>query len=499
MADLQYRFNKNLSGLFGQDETSPRVLLAVSGGVDSMTMAEMASACPYIAKSAVAHCNFSLRGEESDGDEALVRKWAEEHSLPFYSIRFDTVGYAREKSLSVEMAARELRYAWFMDLLSKEGYDYVAVAHNMNDNAETLFLNLLRGTGIKGISGMKARSGRILRPMLIFSRHEIESFASAHSVQYRNDSTNFSSEYKRNRIRNEVFPILGKINPSFLKTLVSDMDYFSEVSALADHAVEDASRAAALPVADIGSPACVAAYSVTVLKNSRLPSYSLFAIASRYGFASAQCRDMEKVLYADDDGCPTGKYFLSPSHFALADRGRLLFYPFCKVPVSLGGGAVQDEIEAGAQDLSFRFFSREFSLKFLPVDSAELPFNAAGPRMERAGAGFSYAGVPDAGSAGAGHYGAPLSAVSLYADADKVQFPVKIRQWRPSDRMRPFGMKGWKKLSDIFSDAKIPLVEKHTLPVIEDASGAVVAIAGLKSSEDFRVTEKTRRVLVIVS
>ena len=486
MADLQYRFNKNLSGLFGQDETSPRVLLAVSGGVDSMTMAEMASACPYIAKSAVAHCNFSLRGEESDGDEALVRKWAEEHSLPFYSIRFDTVGYAREKSLSVEMAARELRYAWFMDLLSKEGYDYVAVAHNMNDNAETLFLNLLRGTGIKGISGMKARSGRILRPMLIFSRHEIESFASAHSVQYRNDSTNFSSEYKRNRIRNEVFPILGKINPSFLKTLVSDMDYFSEVSALADHAVEDASRAAALPVADIGSPACVAAYSVTVLKNSRLPSYSLFAIASRYGFASAQCRDMEKVLYADDDGCPTGKYFLSPSHFALADRGRLLFYPFCKVPVSLGGGAVQDEIEAGAQDLSFRFFSRKFSLRLLSVDSAELPFNTAGLRMERAGAG-RYGALS----------GVRLSAVSLYADADKVRFPVKIRQWRPSDRMRPFGMKGWKKLSDIFSDAKIPLVEKHTLPVIEDTSGAVVAVAGLKSSEDFRVTEKTRRVLVI--
>lgn len=486
MADLQYRFNKNLSGLFGQDETSPRVLLAVSGGVDSMTMAEMASACPYIAKSAVAHCNFSLRGEESDGDEALVRKWAEEHSLPFYSIRFDTVGYAREKSLSVEMAARELRYAWFMDLLSKEGYDYVAVAHNMNDNAETLFLNLLRGTGIKGISGMKARSGRILRPMLIFSRHEIECFASAHSVQYRNDSTNFSSEYKRNRIRNEVFPILGKINPSFLKTLVSDMDYFSEVSALADRAVEDASRAAALPVADTDSIACESAYSVTVLKNSRLPSYSLFAIASRYGFASAQCRDMEKVLYADDDGCPTGKYFLSPSHFALADRGRLLFYPFCKVPVSLGGGAVQDEIEAGAQDLSFRFFSREFSLKFLPVDSAELPFNTAGLRMERAGAG-RYGALS----------GVRLSAVSLYADADKVRFPVKIRQWRPSDRMRPFGMKGWKKLSDIFSDAKIPLVEKHTLPVIEDTSGAVVAVAGLKSSEDFRVTEKTRRVLVI--
>lgn len=486
MADLQYRFNKNLSGLFGQDETCPRVLLAVSGGVDSMTMAEMASACPYIAKSAVAHCNFSLRGEESDGDEALVRKWAEEHSLPFYRIRFDTVGYAGEKSLSVEMAARELRYAWFMDLLSKEGYDYVFVAHNMNDNAETLFLNLLRGTGIKGISGMKARSGRILRPMLIFSRHEIECFASAHSVHYRNDSTNFSSEYKRNRIRNEVFPILGKINPSFLKTLVSDMDYFSEVSALADHAVEDASCAAALPGADIGSPACEAAYSVNVLKNSRLPSYSLFAIASRYGFASAQCRDMEKVLYADDDGCPTGKYFLSPSHFALADRGRLLFYPFCKVPVSLGGGAVQDEIEAGAQDLSFRFFSREFSLKFLPVDSAELPFNAAGPRMERAGAG-RYGALS----------GVRLSAVSLYADADKVRFPVKIRPWRPSDRMRPFGMKGWKKLSDIFSDAKIPLVEKHTLPVIEDTSGAVVAVAGLKSSEDFRVTEKTRRVLVI--
>ena len=351
-------------------------------------------------------------------------------------------------SVSVEMAARELRYSWFMELLDSYGYDYVAVAHNMNDNVETLFLNLLRGTGIKGISGMKGLSGRILRPMLVFSREEIEAFAAANSILYRNDSTNFSSEYKRNRIRNEVFPILRKINPSFLKTIVSDMDYFSEVSDMADSRIES-----------LGSGTSV---EVSVLKECGLPSYALFRIAERYGFSSAQCRDIEKAVYGGGSG--TGKHFLSSSHFALVDRGRLLFYPLEQVPVQLGGKAVQADILVSREDFNdgcFRtaFFSTEIALGIEPADGCNM--NGGG----------------------------------LYIDAGRLAFPLRIRQWRVSDRMRPFGMKGWKKLSDIFSDAKLTLVQKFTIPVIEDASGAVVAIAGMKSSEDFRVTGCTEEVL----
>lgn len=450
MPALQYRFNQNilklLSSRYGEKGFS--ILLAVSGGADSMTMAELASACPYIEKLAVAHCNFSLRGEESDGDEALVRSWAEAKGLPLHNAVFNTLDYARRMSVSVEMAARELRYSWFMELLDSHGYDYVAVAHNMNDNVETLFLNLLRGTGIKGISGMKGLSGRILRPMLVFSREEIEAFAAVNSILYRNDSTNFSSEYKRNRIRNEVFPILRKINPSFLKTIVSDMDYFSEVSDMADSRIES-----------LGSGTSV---EVSVLKESGLPSYALFRIAERYGFSSAQCRDMEKAVYGGVSG--NGKHFLSSSHFALIDRGRLLFYPLEQVPAQLGGKAFQSDILVSREDLNdgcFRtaFFSTEIALGIEPADGCNM--NGGG----------------------------------LYLDAGRLAFPLRIRQWRVSDRMRPFGMKGWKKLSDIFTDAKMTLVQKFTVPVIEDASGAVVAITGMKSSEDFRVTGCTEEVL----
>ncbi len=450
MPALQYRFNQNilklLSSRYGEKGFS--ILLAVSGGADSMTMAELASACPYIEKLAVAHCNFSLRGEESDGDEALVRSWAEAKGLPLHNAVFNTLDYARRMSVSVEMAARELRYSWFMELLDSHGYDYVAVAHNMNDNVETLFLNLLRGTGIKGISGMKGLSGRILRPMLVFSREEIEAFAAVNSILYRNDSTNFSSEYKRNRIRNEVFPILRKINPSFLKTIVSDMDYFSEVSDMADSRIES-----------LGSGTSV---EVSVLKESGLPSYALFRIAERYGFSSAQCRDMEKAVYGGVSG--NGKHFLSSSHFALIDRGRLLFYPLEQVPAQLGGKAFQSDILVSREDLNdgcFRtaFFSTEIALGIEPADGCNM--NGGG----------------------------------LYLDAGRLAFPLRIRQWRVSDRMRPFGMKGWKKLSDIFTDAKMTLVQKFTVPVIEDASGAVVAITGMKSSEDFRLTGCTEEVL----
>lgn len=488
MADLQYRFNHNILKLLnpGYGDESFSILLAVSGGVDSMAMATAAVACPYISRAGIAHCNFSLRGDESDGDEALVKKWAGEHSLPFYCTRFDTVAYAKDKSVSIEMAARELRYSWFEKLLADEGYDYVAVAHNMNDNAETLLLNLLRGTGIKGVSGMKPLSGNVLRPMLVFSREEIEHFACINSIPYRNDSTNFSSEYKRNRIRNEVFPLFAKINPSFLRTLVSDMGYFSELSDFADSYIDEVSSSAFLTDkgADTfsraaGDPLCLFggktdAFSIKTLKESRMPGYILLRIAGRYGFGPAQCRDLEKIIFATDGGCQSGKHFSSLSHFALVDRERLLFYPLEQVPVSLGGKAVQKQAEIdeavlrGKGIVAEPFFSCGLSLRIVPAVS-----------------GDGCTEVLD------------FKDGNLYADAGKVRFPVRIRQWRASDRMRPFGMKGWKKLSDIFSDAKMTLVQKSVIPVIEDATGAIVAVAGMKSSEDFRVTVSSSEVLVI--
>ena len=211
------------------------LLVAVSGGIDSMSLAEKVrlEGGPF----AVAHCNFRLRGAESDGDEAFVRSWAEKYGIPCHVKHFDTQAFASAEGISVEMAARRLRYHWFGELCRENGYDAVAVAHNANDNAETLMLNLLRGTGIKGLLGMKAEGALpdpdfadipLLRPLLGMTREEIEVFAREQGLSWREDATNALNDYKRNKIRNLVFPVFREINPSFVLTLNRDMQRFAD-------------------------------------------------------------------------------------------------------------------------------------------------------------------------------------------------------------------------------------------------------------------------------
>ena len=211
------------------------LLVAVSGGIDSMCLAEKVrqSGEPF----AVAHCNFGLRGAESDGDEAFVRRWADSHGVTCHVKRFETEAYAASEGISVEMAARRLRYHWFGQLCREHGYSGVAVAHNANDNAETLILNLLRGTGVKGILGMKADGFipdpdfsdiPLHRPLLDMTRAEIEAFAAEHGLAWREDATNALNDYKRNKIRNLVFPVFKEINPRFIETLNRNMERFSE-------------------------------------------------------------------------------------------------------------------------------------------------------------------------------------------------------------------------------------------------------------------------------
>ena len=211
------------------------LLVAVSGGIDSMCLAQKVrlEGGPF----AMAHCNFSLRGEESDADEAFVRSWASQYGILLHVKRFDTQAFAQAEGISIEMAARRLRYRWFGELCREHGYQAVAVAHNANDNAETLMLNLLRGTGLKGITGMKA-SGflpdpeygdiPLLRPLLGMTREEIEAFAREQGLTWREDSTNALNDYKRNKIRNQVFPLFREINPSFVQTLNRDMERFAD-------------------------------------------------------------------------------------------------------------------------------------------------------------------------------------------------------------------------------------------------------------------------------
>lgn len=215
-----------------------RVLLAVSGGIDSMYMLHRAPELFPGASFAVAHCNFCLRGAESDGDEAFVREQCRELGFKCLVKRFDTRSHAAANGISIEMAARELRYAWFRELCLSEGFEALATAHNANDNAETLILNLLRGTGTKGLRGIPdALSGEamtVLRPLLGTSRDDIQQWMKAHGHSWREDGTNAENDARRNKIRNQVFPVFKEINPSFIKTLGEDMARIRQTDDIAE-------------------------------------------------------------------------------------------------------------------------------------------------------------------------------------------------------------------------------------------------------------------------
>ena len=239
---IQKSFDRTIVGLVPEKETA---LLAVSGGIDSICLASLFLNSSAGRRFAVAHCNFHLRGEDSDSDEALVAAWCGRNGVRYHKADFDTEQYASSHSVSIEMAARELRYDWFASMCKDNGYYGVAVAHNANDNAETLILNLLRGTGLRGITGMQVEtvvpvtrdelSGvRLLRPMLSFSREQIEEYVAANALEYHDDRTNAETVYKRNRIRHLVFPVFESLNPSFLTTFAREMNAFSEVQEIAD-------------------------------------------------------------------------------------------------------------------------------------------------------------------------------------------------------------------------------------------------------------------------
>ncbi|MBQ9462043.1 MAG: tRNA lysidine(34) synthetase TilS [Bacteroidales bacterium] len=302
-----------------------KVLLAVSGGIDSMYMLHRAPELFPGASFAVAHCNFRLRGDESDGDEEFVVKQCRELGTECYVKRFDTVKYAKEQGISVEMAARELRYAWFAELRSKYGFDTLATAHNANDNAETLILNLLRGTGTKGLRGIprSTREG-IARPLLDTSREEISSWMLSEGKQWREDRTNAGNEARRNKIRNQVFPVFSEINPSYIKTIGADIRRFTQT----DDIAEDYFMDAAPRIRCAGEDGSVE-ISVTALLSLKHWRYVLWRILEDCSF-SAETFDKLCTLLdryrTEPSGTVTlsGKVFESPAFLLYARRRKLV-------------------------------------------------------------------------------------------------------------------------------------------------------------------------------
>lgn len=440
-----------------------RILLAVSGGVDSMYMLARSSELFPGSEVAVAHCNFGLRGDESDGDEEFVRGWCAAHGIRCFVRRFDTLDYASARHISVEMAARDLRYAWFAELLSSEGFDAVAVAHNADDNAETLLLNLLRGTGTRGLRGMGSRGlpggGVVLRPLLGISRAEIQAWMKEHGVPHREDSSNASEVYKRNKIRHSVFPVFAEINPSFLKTLGADMRHFAQVDDIANEWFrENAPKVAeGWPEAAGGRGPVISIPSLLALPHWE---YMIWRLLEPFGFDEPTLEDLKGVLLAG--GTVSGKTFEAPQWKAVTGSDRIMLIRREDAVASVYGAALV--IDAPGD---YVFGDLNFSVKVF-----EKP------------AGFD-ARQPEG---------------TLVFDAAALPFPLKLRRWQEGDWMKPLGLGGRKKLSDLFVDLKWSLPEKDRAAVLEHPDGSeghVGALLCCRVDESLKVRPSTQEILEI--
>lgn len=422
-----------------------KILLAVSGGIDSMTMAHLAPGLFRESAFSVAHCNFGLRGEESDGDEAFVRDWCASRGIECLVKRFDTEGYARSKGISIEMAARELRYAWFEQLCRERGFDAVAVAHNADDNAETLLLNITRGTGGRGLRGMGSH-GLVLRPLLGWTREQIQAWADANGVRYREDSTNTDTRYRRNLIRQEVIPALKRINPSCIRTMNREMRHFAQLTDIADDYFDscgiapDASRV-----------------PLEVLLGLRHWQYVLYRLTERCSLDADTFDALVQLVSERGKGTFSGKTFLSPTHRIVTSADSLTILP-------LSEAAACPPVEVRGEGL-YSFGNSSLCVRAVPRSSL--------PSLRQ----------PEG---------------TLAWDADALPFPFTLRRWRDGDWFVPFGMKGRKKLSDFFNDQgwSLPMKENAVVIAADATDSHVLAVAGARMDESLRVKDSTSTVII---
>lgn len=460
---MQKRFAQAINEMRGLiNEWSAPVLLAVSGGVDSICMAELFSTLQESVGFAVAHCNFCLRGAESDGDEKLVRDWASSHGVKFHSVSFDTVAYAREHGVSIEMAARELRYDWFAGLCREYGYKAVAVAHNANDNAETLILNLVRGTGLKGIGGMTSVSDlpcaeasglKLIRPMLSFTRKQIEGYAFSEKISYREDSTNSSVEYRRNSIRHEIFPLFQRMNPSFVRTMNREMGYFAEAEEIVD---DYCSLIIPELLSHSGHRSEIACISIDKLMAQKHWKYLLFRILESYGFSSAVLESLENLLMSDRT--LSGKCFESAGFVLYTERDRIVIE---------GKSASERDSEVEVSGPG------EYECNGVRIVVERIDWDSSMALKQ-----------PDG---------------IIILDASKFGFPFIFRSWRQGDWMIPFGMKGRKKISDMFADLKYGHKEKQraVMAVSNNLDAHVAALVGVRIDNGAKVDKTTESIIKI--
>ncbi|GAB4092076.1 tRNA lysidine(34) synthetase [Flaviaesturariibacter terrae] len=439
---------RNYIGQQHWDLVNKRCIVAVSGGLDSVVLAHLCREAGF--DFAIAHCNFQLRGAESDGDAAFVRELATTLHVPYFEKRFDTNAYAETNKVSIQVAARELRYRWFDELLHQEGphdsrftiHDSrILTAHHRDDSIETLLHHFFRGTGIAGLQGIPPQNGRVVRPLLFAGRDEIRAWAEAHSIRWREDSSNASTKYTRNALRQQLLPLLETIYPQLRQNLTGNIERFREAEQLYRAAI-DAQLHKLVEVKD----------GITRVPLRKLLAATplqtvLYELARPFGFTTGQTEGLRRLLESEP-----GRFIDSATHRALRYGAWLLFAP-------LQGGADTVYILSKGEE-GLLLDDHLLSVDTLPAPPAVIPNDPA---------------------------------VALL-DARHIQYPLVVRRWKAGDYFYPLGMRKKKKLARFFIDSKVPRMLRDRLWVVESHK-KIIWIAGFRIDDRFKVTGATRTIL----
>ncbi|MEE1226625.1 MAG: tRNA lysidine(34) synthetase TilS [Bacteroidales bacterium] len=427
------------NNLFSKDD---RILIALSGGVDSVVLSHLMCRANY--KISLAHCNFHLRDEESNRDEAFVRSWAKENNIPLFVKEFDTYQYMKENKLSLEMAARDLRYNWFNSLLESEGFTCLCTAHHLDDSIETFFINLLRGTGIAGLHGIKVKNDKIVRPLLFATREEILSYANQNNISYVEDSTNSETKFTRNKIRHNLFPVLREINPNFEFALKKDIEYLRDTEFIFRREIEKTKKEI------IETEQEVIKINISKLKQLNPMKIYLYEILSEYGFNETNINDILSCL--DEI---SGKQFFSKTHRLVKDR-HYIFIDVIKNNTTNDFFLIDNCQSSLIHPLKMQIELLR-DLKFINISKDK---NIA------------------------------------MLDADLLKFPLILRKWRQGDSFVPFGMKKEKKLSDYFTSNKYSLLDKENQWIL-CSEEKIVWLVAERIDDRFRISNKTKNILKI--
>jgi tRNA(Ile)-lysidine synthase len=422
-------FESNIlkNGLFDKKQN---LLLAISGGVDSVVLAHLLKDAGF--NFSLAHCNFGLRGKDSDADEKLCKNLAKELNVIIYTKAFDIPTYCEEHKTNTQLAARKLRYDWFHELVKENAFNYILTAHHANDVIETIFINLLRGTGIKGLKGIPGKKGKIVRPLLDFKKEDIDTYAKNNKIVYRLDKSNLEDKYERNFIRLNIIPALKKINPKLEETFIKNTAHFRQEAGIVNDFLENRSLEL------ITQTPNQVFINKRKLRNEKYIGSVLHNMISGYGFNETQQKNIIKNIR--ENSIP-GKIFTSQTHQLIVDRNDLV--------IKLLNADTFNKIK----------------IKSLPEFKEQKLFACVVPKE------FSLPGKNE-----------------LLIEQDKLIFPLTIRKRQAGDKFRPFGMKNFKLLSDFLKDEKLNLFEKENCKLLVNGNGDIIWIMGYRSDDRYRVS-----------